>query len=117
MAKNLLVVESPAKAKTIKRYLGSDFQVAPSVGHVMDLPKSTLGVDVEHDFKPEYVVIPGKAKVIEDIKKAAKGKDKIFLRPTPTARARRLPGTSPKSSIRSAAIFAAFSCMKLLRRR
>ena len=83
MAKNLLVVESPAKAKTIKRYLGSDFQVAPSVGHVMDLPKSALGVDVEHDFKPEYVVIPGKAKVIEDIKKAAKGKDKIFLATDP----------------------------------
>ncbi len=83
MAKNLLVVESPAKARTIKRYLGSDFQVAPSVGHVMDLPKSTLGVDVEHDFKPEYVVIPGKAKVIEDIKKAAKNKDKIFLATDP----------------------------------
>ena len=54
MAKNLVIVESPAKAKTIKRYLGSDFQVTPSVGHVMDLPKSKLGVDVEHDFKPEY---------------------------------------------------------------
>ena len=83
MAKNLLVVESPAKAKTIKRYLGPDFQVAPSVGHVMDLPKSELGVDIEHDFKPEYQVIPGKAKVIEDIKKAAKDKAKIYLATDP----------------------------------
>ena len=83
MAKNLLVVESPAKAKTIKRYLGADFQVAPSVGHVMDLPKSALGVDVEHDFKPEYVVIPGKAKVIDDIKKAAKDKTHIYLATDP----------------------------------
>jgi DNA topoisomerase-1 len=83
VAKNLLVVESPAKAKTIKRYLGADFQVAPSVGHVMDLPKSTLGVDIEHDFKPEYVVIPGKAKVIEDIKKAAKDKTHIYLATDP----------------------------------
>ena len=83
MAKNLLVVESPAKAKTIKRYLGADFQVAPSVGHIMDLPKSKLGVDIEHDFKPEYHVIQGKAKVIEDIKKAAKNKDNIYLATDP----------------------------------
>ncbi len=83
MAKNLLVVESPAKAKTIKRYLGADFQVAPSVGHVMDLPKSKLGVDIEHDFKPEYHVIQGKAKIIEDLKKAAKNKDNIYLATDP----------------------------------
>jgi DNA topoisomerase-1 len=83
VAKNLLVVESPAKARTIKRYLGADFQVAPSVGHIMDLPKSKLGVDIEHDFKPEYHVIQGKAKVIEDIKKAAKNKDNIYLATDP----------------------------------
>lgn len=83
MAKNLVIVESPAKAKTIKRYLGADYQVTPSVGHVVDLPKSTLGVDIEHDFKPEYHIIPGKAKVIEDIKKQAKGKDHIFLATDP----------------------------------
>ena len=83
MAKNLVIVESPAKAKTIKRYLGSDYQVTPSVGHIVDLPKSTLGVDIEHDFKPEYHVIPGKAKVIEEIKKQAKGKDHIFLATDP----------------------------------
>lgn len=83
MAKNLIIVESPAKAKTIKRYLGSDFQIAPSIGHVVDLPKSKLGVDLAHDFKPEYHVIQGKAKVIEDIKKAAKNKDNIYLATDP----------------------------------
>jgi DNA topoisomerase-1 len=83
VAKNLIVVESPAKAKTIKRYLGSAYEVHPSVGHVVDLPKSTLGVDIEHDFKPEYHVIPGKAKVIEGIKHAAKGKDNIYLATDP----------------------------------
>ena len=83
MAKNLVIVESPAKAKTIKRYLGANYMVTPSVGHVVDLPKSTLGVDIEHDFKPEYHVIPGKAKVIEDIKKQAKGKDHIYLATDP----------------------------------
>jgi DNA topoisomerase-1 len=83
VAKNLIIVESPAKAKTIKRYLGSDFQVMPSVGHVVDLPKSKLGVDVEHDFAPEYVVIKGKEKVIGEIKSAAKGKDNVFLATDP----------------------------------
>jgi DNA topoisomerase-1 len=83
VAKNLVIVESPAKAKTIKRYLGAAYQVTPSVGHVVDLPKSTLGVDIEHDFKPEYHVIPGKAKVIEEIKKQAKGKDHIYLATDP----------------------------------
>ena len=83
MAKNLIIVESPAKAKTIKRYLGADFQVTPSVGHVVDLPKSKLGVDVEHGFKPEYHVIAGKAKVIEGIKAAAKNKKNIYLATDP----------------------------------
>ncbi len=83
MAKNLVIVESPAKAKTIKRYLGSDFQVMPSVGHVVDLPKSTLGVDVDNDFAPDYVVIKGKEKVIGEIKSAAKGKDNIYLASDP----------------------------------
>ncbi len=83
MAKNLIIVESPAKAKTIKRYLGSDFQVMPSVGHLVDLPKSKLGVDVEHNFAPEYVVIKGKERVISEIKSAAKGKDNVFLATDP----------------------------------
>ena len=83
MAKNLIIVESPAKAKTIKRYLGSDFQVTPSVGHVIDLPKSKLGVDIKKGFAPDYQVIPGKAKVIEGIKAAAKNKQNVYLATDP----------------------------------
>ena len=83
MAKNLVIVESPAKAKTIKRYLGRDFQVAPSVGHVVDLPKSKLGVDIKKGFEPEYEIIPAKAKVVQDIRTAAKNKDNIYLATDP----------------------------------
>jgi DNA topoisomerase-1 len=83
VAKNLVIVESPAKAKTIKRYLGRDFQVAPSVGHVVDLPKSKLGVNIKKGFEPEYEIIPAKAKVVESIKAAAKNKDNIYLATDP----------------------------------
>lgn len=83
MSKSLLIVESPAKAKTIGKYLGSDFDVRASVGHIIDLPKNNLGVDLSHDFAPEYVVIDGKQKVINDLKKAAKGKETIYLGPDP----------------------------------
>jgi DNA topoisomerase-1 len=83
VARNLVIVESPAKAKTIKRYLGGDFQVAPSVGHVVDLPKSKLGVDIKKGFEPEYQIIPAKAKVVEGIKAAAKNKDNIYLATDP----------------------------------
>src|SRR6201993_130495 len=64
--KALVVVESPAKAKTIKKYLGNGFTVKASVGHVMDLPKSKMGVDIEHGFAPEYTVIGGKRKIIPE---------------------------------------------------
>jgi DNA topoisomerase-1 len=83
MAKNLVIVESPAKAKTLGKYLGRNYQVKASVGHVVDLPKSKLGVDIEKDFAAEYHVIQGKAKVLEEIKKAAKDKENIFLAPDP----------------------------------
>jgi DNA topoisomerase I len=83
MAKNLVIVESPAKAKTLGKYLGRNYQVKASVGHVMDLPKSKLGVDIDHDFAAEYHVIPGKAKVLEEIKKAAKDKENVYLAPDP----------------------------------
>ena len=63
MAKSLIIVESPAKARTISKYLGRGYQVLASVGHVKDLPKSKLGIDVEHDFQPQYVVIRGKSKM------------------------------------------------------
>jgi DNA topoisomerase-1 len=83
MAKNLVIVESPAKARTLEKYLGRDFQVMASVGHIMDLPKNKLGVDIEHDFEPEYQVLRGKKKVIEELKRAAKGKENVYLAPDP----------------------------------
>ena len=83
MAKNLLIVESPAKARTIKKYLGKDFEVKASVGHVIDLPPKSLGVDVEHDFAPEYQTIKGKEKVVRELKQAASKADQVFLAPDP----------------------------------
>ncbi len=83
MTKNLLIVESPTKARTIKRYLGSDFEIFSSMGHIKDLPPTKLGVDVENGFKPEYVTIKGKAKVQREIKKAAKDTQNIYLAPDP----------------------------------
>ena len=71
MSKSLVIVESPAKAKTINKYLGSDFLVKASMGHIMDLPKKDLGVDVDHDFKPTYITIPTRKNVIADLKSAA----------------------------------------------
>jgi DNA topoisomerase-1 len=83
MARNLVIVESPAKARTLAKYLGRNYLVKASVGHIIDLPKSKLGVDIANDFEPDYQVIRGKAKIIEDLKKAAKGKDNIYLAPDP----------------------------------
>jgi DNA topoisomerase-1 len=83
LAKGLVIVESPAKAKTIQKYLGKGFTVEASLGHVKDLPKSTLGVDVDNDFETEYVVIPGKEKVVARLKKLALGVDTIYLAPDP----------------------------------
>jgi DNA topoisomerase I len=83
LAKGLVIVESPAKAKTIQKYLGKGFTVEASLGHVKDLPKSTLGVDVENDFETEYIVIPGKEKVVARLKKMAQGMDTIYLAPDP----------------------------------
>src|SRR5215468_10266593 len=83
MAKHLVIVESPAKARTLTKYLGRDYQVKASVGHVVDLPKSKLGVDLEKDFAPEYQVIHGKGKIIAELRQAAKGKENIYLAPDP----------------------------------
>jgi DNA topoisomerase I len=79
----LVIVESPAKAKTIKKYLGSGYTVKASVGHIMDLPKSKIGVDVENGFEPVYEVIKDKKKVVADLKEAAKKADRIFLATDP----------------------------------
>jgi DNA topoisomerase-1 len=83
LPKGLVIVESPAKAKTIQKYLGKGYTVEASLGHVKDLPKSTLGVDVENDFETEYIVIPGKEKVVARLKKLAAGVDTIYLAPDP----------------------------------
>jgi DNA topoisomerase-1 len=83
MGKKLVIVESPAKAKTIGKILGSGFVVKSSVGHIRDLPERTLGVDIEHGFTPKYVFSKGKAKVIAELKKAAKACDEIYLAPDP----------------------------------
>ncbi|MFZ0863640.1 MAG: type I DNA topoisomerase, partial [Candidatus Sulfotelmatobacter sp.] len=83
MSKGLVIVESPAKAKTIQKYLGKGFTVEASLGHVKDLPKSTLGVDIKNDFETDYVVIPGKEKVVAKLKKLAASADAIYLAPDP----------------------------------
>src|SRR5438874_11990169 len=75
----LVVIESPAKANTIKKYLESGYTVKASVGHIMDLPKSKMGVDIEHGFEPEYEVIKGKQKVVTELKAAAKNADSVLL--------------------------------------
>jgi len=83
LAKGLVIVESPAKAKTIQKYLGKGFAVEASLGHVKDLPKSVLGVDINKDFETDYIVIPGKEKVLARLKKAAQSADTIYLAPDP----------------------------------
>ncbi len=83
MAKGLVIVESPAKAKTIQKYLGSGYEVEASLGHIKDLPKKSLGVDLDNDFSTEYVVIPGKEKVVARLKKLAKTANAIYLAPDP----------------------------------
>ena len=83
MSKSLIIVESPAKARTLKKFLGSRYQILPSVGHVRDLPKSRLGVDVEHDFNPTYVTIKGKGSVIKDLRAATKNAAHVFLATDP----------------------------------
>ncbi|MEA2620785.1 MAG: topoisomerase, partial [Chloroflexota bacterium] len=83
MPKNLVIVESPAKARTIERYLGADYRVLASYGHVRDLPenpgKGKFGVDVDHDFAPEYVISDDRRKQVADIEKAARTSDQVFL--------------------------------------
>ncbi|HOI75730.1 MAG TPA: type I DNA topoisomerase [Syntrophales bacterium] len=83
MSRSLIIVESPAKIKTIRKYLPDDFEVAASVGHVKDLPKNVLGIDVKKGFEPTYQVIDTKKKVIADLKKAAKKAENIYLAPDP----------------------------------
>jgi DNA topoisomerase-1 len=83
MSSSLIIVESPAKVKTIKKFLGPDFMVTASVGHVKDLPKSTLAISIENDFLPTYEVVESKKKVLAEIKRAAAKSDTIYLAPDP----------------------------------
>jgi len=83
MSKGLVVVESPAKVKTLQKFLGGDYIIKASVGHVKDLPEGELGVDLQKDFQPKYVTIPGKGKVIRELKKASKEVESIYLGPDP----------------------------------
>ncbi len=77
--KALLVVESPAKMKTLSRFLGKDYVIRATYGHIKDLPKSKMGVDVEKDFSPHFTVVKGKAKVIDDIRKASRDVDHVYI--------------------------------------
>ena len=81
--KKLLIVESPAKVKTIKKFLGSTYEVAASQGHIRDLPKSTLGIDPENDYEPKYITIRGKGPILSDLKKEVKKADKVYLATDP----------------------------------
>lgn len=83
MGKKLVIVESPAKVKTIKKYLGSSYEVLASKGHVRDLPKSTMGIDINGDFEPKYITIRGKGDLIAELKKKAKDADKVYLATDP----------------------------------
>ncbi|MBR2696019.1 MAG: type I DNA topoisomerase [Parasporobacterium sp.] len=83
MAKNLVIVESPAKVKTVKKYLGKNYEVVASKGHVRDLPKSTMGIDVENDFEPKYITIRGKGETLSELKRLSKDADKVYLATDP----------------------------------
>ena len=81
--KNLVIVESPAKAKTIKKFLGASYDVIASNGHVRDMPKSQMGIDIEHDYEPHYITIRGKGELLAQLRKAVKKADKIYLATDP----------------------------------
>src|SRR5262245_66440731 len=80
-SKSLVIVESPAKARTINKYLGKAYVVKASMGHVRDLPKGKFGIDIEHGFKPDYTVIRGKTRVISELKRLSQSAPKVYLAP------------------------------------
>jgi len=83
MTKYLVIVESPTKEKTLKKILGRDYTIKSSKGHLIDLPKTKLGIDIENDFKPEYVVIPKQRRALKELQESVKGKEKVFLATDP----------------------------------
>ncbi|MFD1899724.1 toprim domain-containing protein [Enterococcus termitis] len=90
--KYLVIVESPAKAKTIEKYLGKNYKVVASVGHIRDLPKSKMGIDIENNYEPHYISIRGKGDVIKSLKAAAKKQIKFISQPIRTEKERQLLG-------------------------
>ena len=98
MAKNLLIVESPAKAKTIEKILGSDFQVKSCFGHIRDLQKAGMGIDMEKNYRPTYIVPPEKEKVVKDLKGLAKNRVKYGWQRMRTAKGKPSAGTFAKYS-------------------
>ena len=83
MGKSLIIVESPAKIKTLKKFLGPNYIIESSVGHIRDLPEKEFGIDIEHDFEPKYTILPDKEEVIERLRKAAKQCEVVYLSPDP----------------------------------
>ena len=83
MSKKLVIVESPAKARTLARILGAEYDIKASVGHIRDLPKSQLGVDTEKDFAPKYIIIRAKMKVVKELKKSVKAAGSFYLATDP----------------------------------
>ena len=96
MAKNLVIVESPSKAVTIKKFLGSSYEVVASNGHVRDLPKSQLGIDIENDFEPKYITIRGKGELLAKLRKEVKKQIKYILQLTLTVKVKLYHGICPK---------------------
>ena len=88
----LVIVESPTKAHTIEKYLGPGYVVRASVGHLIDLPKSRMAIDIENGFQPEYITVRGKAKLLKELQKEAKNLMLSFLHPITTVKERQLPG-------------------------
>ncbi len=86
MSKALVIVESPTKVRTLEKYLDKQYKVVATVGHIKDLPRREIGIDIENGFKPKYETIAGKEKVVRALKKAAENISEIYLAPDPTAR-------------------------------
>ena len=99
MEKSLIIVESPTKATTIRRFLGRNYTVKASMGHVRDLPRSQFGIDIEHNYEPKYITIRGKGGVLQELRKVKKT-DKILLATDPTEKGKRLHGIWRKPQTR-----------------
>ena len=116
MKKNLIIVESPAKIKTLKKFLGSNYIFESSVGHIRDLPPKKFGIDMENNFEAEYEIMEGKKKVITNLKKAAKASEIVYLAPDPDREGKRSPGIFQKYFQKEQS-FSVLLLMKLPKRR